>query len=640
MKGLPSAEQLSQAEAKARSGFVESVNRIKEYEAWAKANPGKFTDRVRKFAGLGWFIVFSTVAVLLLLLGLLVWQSVTRGRVYAWAYLAIGVTLFAVLRSLFQHIPVEEEFELSREDAPLLWAEVDKITQQSNAPPVSKIVLNGELNASAGIRSKYLLFGKREHVLTLGWALLQLLSADEARAVIVHEFGHFSGRHGNFGARAHGLFVTLLTLYQSLAGGLTGFIFKPIVNWYFTRFDALMFVLGRDNEYDSDAFAARYTSPLSAAQGLVRLNISELAPFNPKDGIIPEIVQRAAAPPRDLVVRLHRYIGDQQIDSKSEDNLRLALRQQTDYDDSHPALSDRLKALDQVRSFDDWMDRVRAPYRNGIEEFFGPNWQSIADKLSAFWHAKLESKWSEIIGNQESIGTREVELQKLRAEGKLLASGYESLASIYQERRDHAALIEVLREGPEKFPDNERLMLVEGWKRLNIDKDDSGLAVLDEAMLKDPGITENAASVAFGYLSQRGDTALAEKYRLKIIDWSARVEAVRGSMEKLAPTDRFDPVDIAPRERVALTESLKKVSKLEAAFLAEKVLTLETDFRLTLLLVFPKKKLGLEVISHTGLAQEVADRIEISRSCLVIVPGDLAKWQPILDNIRGARIVG
>ncbi|CAN1511313.1 M48_Ste24p_like domain containing protein [Fimbriimonadaceae bacterium] len=639
MKGLPSAEQLSQAEAKARSGFVESVNRIKEYEAWAKANPGKFTDRVRKFAGLGWFIVFTTVAILLLALGLLIWQSVTRGRVYGWAYLAIGVTLFSVLRSLFQHIPVEKEFELSREDAPLLWAEVDKITEQSSAPPVSKIVLDSELNASAGIRSKYLLFGKREHVLTLGWALLQLLSADEARAVIAHEFGHFSGRHGNFGARAHGLFVTLLTLYQSLAGGVTGFIFKPIVNWYFTRFDAMMFVLGRDNEYDSDAFAARYTSPLSAAQGLVRLNLSELAPFNPKDGILPEILQRASAPPRDLVLRLHRYIGNQRIDSKSEDNLRLALKQQTDYNDSHPALSDRLKALDQMRSFDDWMTRVRAPYRNGIEEFFGPNWQTIADKLSAFWHAKLESKWSEIISNQESLGNRERELEHLRAQGKLLASGYEDLAGIQQERRDHEALVETLREGLEKYPENARLMLVDGWKRLTLDKDDSGLAVLDEAMLKDPAITENAASVAFGYLSQRGDTAQAEKYRLKLIEWSARADTVRESMTKFAPNDRFEAVDVAPRERATLVEGLQKVGKLESAFLVEKVVVLDTTYRQTFLLVFPKKRLGLELISHDGLCQEVAERVEFSRSCLIIVPGDVDKWRPILEQIRGSRLL-
>lgn len=640
MRGLPSAEQLNQAEAKARSGFVESVNRIKEYEAWAKANPGKFTDRVRKFAGLGWFIVFSTVVLLLVALGLLIWLSVVRGRVYPWGIFAIGAVLFSVLASLLQQNRYEEQFELTREDAPLLWAEVDKITAQSSAPPVSKIVLDSDLNAYAGTRSKYLLFGKREHVLTLGWSLLQFLSADEVRSVIAHEFGHFSGRHGNFGARSRGLFATLYALYHSLAGGLTGFIFKPILSWYFTRFEAMTFVLGRDNEYDSDAFAAKYTSPLSAAQGLVRSHISELAPFNPKDGIIPEIAQRASAPPRDLVIRLHGYIARQEIGSEAEENLRQALKQQTDYNDTHPALSDRLKALDQVRSFDDWMARLRAPYRNGIEEFFGENWQAIAEKLSAFWYARIEPKWSEIISDQESMGTREVELQNLRAEGKLLASGYESLASIYQERRDHAALIEVLQEGREKFPDNERLMLVEGWKRLNLDKDDSGPAVLDEAMLKDPGITESAASVAFGYLSQRGDTALAEKYRLKVIEWSARVDAVRASMEKLAPTDRFVPVDLEPRERVVLAESLKKISKLDAAFLAEKVLTLETDFRLTLLLVFPKKKLGLEVISHTGLAQEVADKIDISKPCLVIVPGDLAKWEPILDNIRSARIVG
>lgn len=76
--------------------------------------------------------------------------------------------------------------ELRRDDAPTLFALLDRVAAAAGAPMPDRVALDAEFNASAGTHGLL-----RRRTLTIGLPLFGVLPPQQRVAVLGHEFGHF-----------------------------------------------------------------------------------------------------------------------------------------------------------------------------------------------------------------------------------------------------------------------------------------------------------------------------------------------------------------------------------------------------------------------------------------------------------------
>jgi Zn-dependent protease with chaperone function len=141
-------------------------------------------------------LVFVAV-VILPLLPFVMLQAAIWGTAFA---IAFGLVAFLFLWWVVQPSPgTVGQHPVSRANSPALFQMVDKLCADAAAPRVHRIVLDNELNAAAYQTGGFLSLVGGRRTLILGVPLLRMLNADETKAVIAHELGHFSRNHGRLG---------------------------------------------------------------------------------------------------------------------------------------------------------------------------------------------------------------------------------------------------------------------------------------------------------------------------------------------------------------------------------------------------------------------------------------------------------
>ena len=183
--------------------------------------------------------------------------------------LVLIIFLFGILRSLWVKIEGPQGLPLSKERAPELWREVETIADRLNAPRPDQILLDEDFNASASQWPRFGVFGGYRSALSLGLPLLAGLSPDEARGVIAHEFGHFSGKHGRFGVWIYRVNATWQQMLINLGNSI---VFTTFIQWFQPRFAATSFAIRRQHEYEADRAAAEIVGAPTVAATLSRLD--------------------------------------------------------------------------------------------------------------------------------------------------------------------------------------------------------------------------------------------------------------------------------------------------------------------------------------------------------------------------------
>ncbi len=76
--------------------------------------------------------------------------------------------------------------EIRRDDAPVLFALLDRVAAAAGAPMPDRVTLDAEFNAAAGIHGF-----RRRRTLLIGLTMFGVLTPQQRVAVLGHEFGHF-----------------------------------------------------------------------------------------------------------------------------------------------------------------------------------------------------------------------------------------------------------------------------------------------------------------------------------------------------------------------------------------------------------------------------------------------------------------
>jgi Zn-dependent protease with chaperone function len=130
-----------------------------------------------------------------------------------------GLFVFAKLIAVAMSRPqLKPGTNISPEDAPELWAMVTGLAQVARTRSPEQIRLVSEANAAVSEDSRLLGLIGGPGRMYLGVPLLQGLSVTQLRAVLAHEFGHYSRAHTRLGPIAYRGWQAVTTTMRALQG--------------------------------------------------------------------------------------------------------------------------------------------------------------------------------------------------------------------------------------------------------------------------------------------------------------------------------------------------------------------------------------------------------------------------------------
>jgi len=427
----------------------------------------------------------------------------------------------------------------------------------------------------------------------------------------------------------------MTTLEASESKG--SFLFRPFLNWYAPYFNAYSFPLARANEYEADATSVRLTSPVAAAQALTSVNVigSYL-----NEHYWPRIHRQADDQPQPGFAP---YAGmgkgvSSELDAVAAQNwLQRALAQSTTSDDTHPALTERLKAIGQSPHL--------APPQPGqaADRLLGPALARITDDLDRRWQQHVQPFWEERYREVQE-GRRELaDLEAKRDSGTELT---------IQEAFDRACLTESFgndaqkalvqfRELHQRSPDDATICYHLGVRMLNHDED-GGVTLVKRAMELDESYIVHGAEALRNYYWTHGSQEQAHDWHNRAVERANLEAAANKERSEIQLADKVEHHDLSDDALAELRTQLKTIAGLRKAWMVKKRVE-HFPQRPCYLLGFTAAR----SFFSSGNKRRVADVLEQIRAnvtfpgetLILSVEGENYRFARKFRSIRGSRII-
>ena len=323
---------------------------IEKLERELRENPKAYQSKVTMLAIIGNIYIAFGILILLVLL-IVSCLSILVLKALAIKIIAIvGVFLFVVIRSLWVSVAPPTGIKVSSDDVPELFTIIDHLSQKLNSPKFNHVLITDDFNAAVVQRPRLGILGWYESYLMIGLPLMQSLTVEQLTAVLAHEFGHLSKNHGrtaNWIYRQRIRWAQLFTEIEQKASHVD-IIFRPFLKRFVPYFVAYSFPIARANEYEADRTSAELTSPEIVAETLSTVNVIGLYL---EENYWPKIFNQADTLSHPNVSPYTGYVKQLSDDIAKENThqwLNDSLRMQTNFEDTHPSLSDRLKSIGQT----------------------------------------------------------------------------------------------------------------------------------------------------------------------------------------------------------------------------------------------------------------------------------------------------
>lgn len=263
---------------------------------------------------------------------------------------AVIFTLVAVVRAVFARAKdVDPGRPLPREEAPELWAVVEDVARRVDTRPVDAIYITPATGVAVLERGGLLkkLSGAGQRCLVLGFGVLPGMTQGQFKAVLAHEYGHFSERDTAGGNLARQVRLAMhRMIYTFLSSGQARW-YNPawlFINSFNRVFLRITLGASRLQEVLADRYAAMIYGVESFVDGLTHIVRQSLAfelQLDQKVGSathtglgLSNIYANAAIPDTML--------------GPLEAKMSERMGQPTSPYDSHPSLQDRIRFLQQI----------------------------------------------------------------------------------------------------------------------------------------------------------------------------------------------------------------------------------------------------------------------------------------------------
>ena len=273
--------------------------------------------------------------------------------------------------------------------------------------------------------------------------------------------------------------------------------------------------------------------------------------------------------------------------------LRQAFLMQTSNADTHPCLRDRLVAIGFSGGTGDAAPPP-PPAVNAAEQLLHDALPACIRALEIRWETGVKPQWAMRFKQAEKDRQRLTELRAKSERRALTANEQCEQAALVLELDGDEHAGPLFKQALQKSPDHAQSNFLFG--RLLIEADDeTGIAMLEKAMAKDPDLFGQSCNLLHGFYQRTGrherlrelENHYDQHQEMLRLDWHER--------QNVTVTDTFLPHELEEHEAAALREQLEEYSEIGRVHLVRKQLA-----------VFPGKPLYVMSVelSAPGFAAE------------------------------------
>jgi hypothetical protein len=344
-----------------------------------------------------------------------------------------------------------------------------------------------------------------------------------------------------------------------------------------------------------------------------------------------EIPEPSFAPFSGFVAQAAAEVPKSDLDRWHE----AALREPTSHVDTHPSLSDRLKAMGVSAVF------APPPKGQGADQLLGPALKKLEDTFDVRWREGVLSSWQKFHSDTQAKRTR---LRLLSAEAAAAplseAASLEMAAAEEEVGAGKAAALPLLRDAAARFPNSRpaRFLLARNLLR---DGQEEGVALMEAVITEDPTALLAGSEVLREYFRQRGDHALAKRWQERHVEEAVRLQGVKNERRQIRLTDKFAPPELEPQAVAILKAELKAIKGIKRVYLVRKV---DPRFQNDPLYVVGFKSTGFMQLHSKKRVQRVTAAIQKdivfpSATVIINVDSTMYKFARKMRRVKGAKLV-
>jgi Zn-dependent protease with chaperone function len=545
----------------------------------------------------------------------------------------------SALRSVTARVSEPEGKELSAAEAPELFDLVRTTASALSARRPAKILIDNAFNAAVVTIPRFGIFGQKV-LLIIGLPLMRALSPEQFKAVIAHEMGHISGKHGAFAKWAYQMTEAWNRLLASQASvdHKFGSLYQGFIDRFIPFFAAYSFVLMREHEKDADRGAVELAGAKPLGEALLLMDIKAIGIA---EDFWPEIQRQNITrdtPPEKLFTTLLDSLAFHN-GPRSAESLRKAIAVPTDFSDTHPSLADRLRLIGY------WTTGELPPMPNNEATdaaafYLGESAAKLAQQFDEEWHQAAREPWLERYRSLQESQKRISELEERRSSADLSHEEMRELARLLTDREGIPAARSVIEEAAARFPDDAIALYNLGLVRLEQD-DDGGLILLDKAADIDRSLKFDTDQMSFAFLRRKGRFDEAKRYANSIDDQAETFKKAENERNAVLPGDKFEISDLPHEFLDSIPAKLAGLDEITSLYAVHKQVEYMREFPLRVLFIAVRKK-GRIRNRHDADAATILSIVMQRLSTgefhyFVLLQGKWAGTQYYLERISGAR---
>ncbi len=404
--------------------------------------------------------------------------------------------------------------EITSDECPALFNAVDEVLQKLAASAegtgdrayIHTITIDREFALRLHLIPQWGVLGKVTHELRIGLPLLQAISIAELKALLAHELAHLGSPQTRLSSWIYRQRVAWEAIEERFAepSSISDKVLAPVFGRYATFFLAYSLIMARNHEYAADRAAAQATHPRLLARALIKTELIGRFLAEVFWTRLFEQVERLPEPQYLPYSVLSRAIHLAHKQWQRSDWMHQAIRQYPAEHETHPALGERLAALDVPAELPSTvaesaaltlLGEAAAPIVREFDEAwkaeYVPAWRKRHDAIR-------EARWK--IAQYESVAEAEMKPEDLWKKATLLLD-------IALEREAIDALTVLVSREP-KMAQAQFLL-----GRMLLERaDERGLKHLALAAHHDTELLDAVGELGYGYLVQRGRRAEAQRF--------------------------------------------------------------------------------------------------------------------------------
>ena len=297
--------------------------------------------------------------------GISIWTIFALVGVVIVAGICVGVVL-KPLFSLFSSKKNRGE-EIRREDYPDLFAMIDDVVAQAGCQQPKHVYISNENNAYVWYPNLWGYISPRRQNLTIGLPLLTVLNKTEMKAIISHEFGHFTQKSVKMNRIANLSEFICASINQSLVDAMNAddnsyeanarlfvSIVTKIMTKQYQKVAPLNGILSRAQEFDADAYSYQITGSAAAISSLSKISyFSEQ--WRGAMGYIQHLMHDEERSPQDVKMVIDTVLAHANANWEvglapsahlTKPIVEFASRISWVNNDTHPSMKDRCSAIE------------------------------------------------------------------------------------------------------------------------------------------------------------------------------------------------------------------------------------------------------------------------------------------------------